>query len=422
MESKPFSVELPNVERAITNAKNHSDLEPLLKAIVAAQTSITSNKELYGKKLYFDSVDQKLEAICEKLDIKDVADLAESNDRIVIIATEVYPIGGHTRIVEDIKRLAAQKHCSLILSDMRNVYDHFGPNARALDFLDTTFDSVVICKNPSYTGRICEIYSILRACKPTRIFLVNHHADILSAVACWPFRNIVNFIHHTDHQPCFGASLSAFKHLDVTYACHKACREHVLRSEYIGMSLPFFDQAKWRPAQSASPLHLATSGTQRKYVGTARYRWVDWASSALKAGVSTIKHIGPVSDDFRDHVHGALALEGVDKDRYEFLGGVRSVSNKLVECSANLYLSSYPESGFRGNLEALSCGIPVLVLEDSSTPDLLRFKSPLHGWHSIQSPQELPEAIDRAWRSDRPSRETVKSELERFERFIKTES
>lgn len=417
-----LTVSIPEVETALRVAKGAADLEPVLRSMTSLQRVIETNGSLYGRKLFFDGIDALLPAICEKLGMADAAPRVESNDRVAILATEVYPIGGHTRIIEDIQRSLPPGSCRLILSDPNGHYDHFGPAARNLDFIRPMFDSILICKNPSVIGRCFEIYALLRAIDPSRVFLLGHHGDITPALACWPFREVVNFIHHTDYLPCIGASTGAFKHLDVTYACHSRCREHVRGARYVGMSLPYSVKAQQKDLAPRTRLTVATSGTQRKFNGSRLFRWTDWAIAALSSsGEVDLKHIGPVTPEFAAGVHAALSEHRIDPRRYEFVGQVRSVAAALDQCSADVYLSSYPEAGFRANLEALASGLPVVVLEDDSTPDLLRFKFPAAGWLSVQTPSELPGALTRALQSHRPCPEAIQAELDRFGAFMRSE-
>jgi hypothetical protein len=252
--------------------------------------------------------------------------------------------------------------------------------------------------------------------------MLTHHFDIVAAVALWPFRDVVEFLHHADHVPSIGATLAFSSHVDLTWTCHQACHAAQLAPIYAGMTVRGEREVGVEPRRDAgSPLRIATCGPLAKYRGAASHRWTDYAVAALAARDASLVHIGPVDDDFRAEIAQTLTAAGIDPARYSYTGAVPDLPAALIAERANLYLSSYPVSGGKANLEAMALGLPTVVPVDEGSPPLLQFDFPAATWTRISSPEALRSALqDRSPRdlADAESRAVMSEELARFERQV----
>jgi len=248
--------------------------------------------------------------------------------------------------------------------------------------------------------RIVELYMYIIAVRPTRIVMLTNHMDMVGVCGAWPFRDIVEFIHHADHMPALGASLPYSAHVDLTHTCHLACCDAGINPIWAGMTVPIDVTPPVNRTRNASTV-MATCGSMIKYRHPQRsyqsnFLWTDYAVAALKAHDGVLLHMGPTDEAIRAEVFRALAVSGIDPDRYSFVGPVENLRRELLTRQVDVYLCSYPQAGGRSNLEAMSAGIPVIVPFEPALGPLLECSFPLEGWLRIAAPNELESALRRA--------------------------
>jgi hypothetical protein len=149
-------------------------------------------------------------------------------------------------------------------------------------------------------------------------------------------------------------------------------------------------------ARAPGGLRLATCGHHTKYAGGQHYRWTDYAIAALREPGAELTHIGEVPDDQQVEIRGALAAAGIDPARYVFAGQKPSLPQALIDSGADIYLSSYPASGGKANLEAMLIDLPVIVPMEKDMPPMLRFDLPLPRFLTLDEPDQLAAVIPRA--------------------------
>lgn len=413
-----YGVRIPEVEAALVQAETAEELAAAFRRVLEVARTTNGDRAIRGRRLFARVLDEAIPATVQKLGLADY-EQPKSNDNVVIIGTE-FGIGGHTEIAADISRGIGAERTTFVLTDLYLSRKYSAPGD--IGFGKFHYRSLLLLQARSLLERTLELYRILQAIRPTRIFLVCHHMDVVSIVATYPFRSIVDFIHHGDHTPSLGATLPYSGHADVTYTCHLACSEVGLPATYAGMTLPDVQKPEPRP-RAGDRLRFATAGGLHKYDGAVRYRWTDWVVACLQAPGSDFVHIGPWSDEFAAEVREALSAAGLEPGRYEFAGPVRSVQRALLFLQADVYVGSYPMAGFRSNLEANVLGLPcILPLEPEAGP-FFQYASPLPGWIPAGSPAEIPEILGRldALRERLKTPEfaaAVRDDLRRFEDFV----
>jgi len=415
----------PELEQALLNARTADALEKVLSTI-GALTPDLENPEFLGRQMFCRGLDATVPVLARRLGLTDVP-LTKSNDNVCIVGTMFYAHGGHSKVAEDISRLIGGERTTVVLTDIYRLRNHTGllhpPKDAAMQRRAT-----ILLGAETLVGKVLELYNILAAIRPTRIFLLNHHFDMVALLALWPFREVVEFLHHCDHLPGLGATLPFSKHVDLTWACHEACAQADVGAVYAGMTVGVENPPA---APTAAPLNLpakapgiiriATCGSLVKFRTDGLKRWADYAVAALRLPGAELVHIGPMDDELRNDIVTSLIGAGIDPERYVFAGVSSNVAADLKAGEVDVFLSSYPEPGGKANLEAMSAGLPPIVASDPDTADLMRFTFPVNAWIPIGSPAELAGAVAAARGPRRMTAEdqaAVNAELARFERYV----
>lgn len=414
-----FAYRNPEIEDAIANARNRDDLDAALGRLADLVPSFMT-PEIRGRQMFCPRLDALVSDLPRRLQLDDVP-RAKSNDNVCILATRFYPTGGHSKVAADISRLIGAERVTIVFTDLYRQLRYSqllapGPQDRLYQRRATS-----ILSAPTRVEKIVELYMLLAAVRPSRIFLLGNHMDMVAVAGAWPFRSVVDYVHHADHLPTLGATLPFSGHADLTYTCHLACKAAGLHPVWAGMTVEAGPGPAPRPA--GAPLRLATCGALHKYRQPARHRWTDFVVAALKDSGAEMLHIGPWDESFAAEVAAALSAAGVDPQRYRFLGPVPDLREALVAHGVDFYLASYPDSGGKANLEAMSAGIVPIVPRPEDLGDLLQFDLPLEYWTPVTAPDEVPGAMARslelrdALRSP-PGQAALARELGRFDAFV----
>lgn len=419
----PFEFETPGLTAEILAARTPEALDPILTKLSKSMPALGA-PSVRGHRLFVKGLDDAIPHIARTLQLDDRQG-EKSNDNVCVIATQLYGVGGHSKVVADITRLIGGEKVSLILTDLYGNISYRRLIGEDMEARGYHCRALLALKAPSVLDRTVELYRVLCAIKPTRIFLLHHHMDVCAVAAAYPFRDVAEFIHHADHLPCLGATVGYSAHVDLTYTCHPICAAAGLNPIYSGMTLPGLSIPQ--PAEKTDgALVFGTCGNISKYKRegrSSRYRWVDWVIPILRTPNSTFIHIGPTDAALEQEVRQGLADAALDPQRYVFLGPTPNLQAALVANQVDVYVSSYPEGGGRATLEALAAGVPAIAPSEAEMGPLVQFSSPLSGWALVYDPAQLPAAItDAVGRRDAMRgasyRSTVQAELERFEQYV----
>ncbi len=417
-----FAYENPELEAAIAGA---SDIEALDQALTRLSRLVPSflDPAVRGRQMFTPGLDALAPRLAARLRLSD-APLAKSNDNVCIVATRFYNTGGHSRVASDIARLVGAERTTLIFTDL---YRELRPRL-LIPGLPAAHPcrSLMLLSAGTIVEKIVELYMLLAAIRPSRIFLIQNHMDMAAVAGVWPFRSVVDYVHHTDHQPGLGATLPFSAHMDLTYTCHQACRAAGLDASWASMTAPAHGPPWAERGGRTGGLRIATCGSSYKYKHPAAHRWADFAIAALsQAADSEFVHFGPADEALTRAVHDPLAAAGIAPARYRFLGPVPDLREALIAHGVDAYLASYPDSGGRANLEALAAGLAPVVPTPADAGPLLRFDLPLPYWLRIETPDEVPGALARsldlsdALRSARGQADLA-AEFRRFEEYVRT--
>lgn len=393
-----FEYRRPEVEQALTAARDLKSLEAALQRTASLAADL-ENPAIRGHQMFSPGLDAAIPDIARRLSLDDVP-LVKSNDSACIIVTRVFDVGGHSKVAADIARLIGVERSVMIQTDVNNELEqeHLLKLRRAPVAQRLRAEMFLAAR--SLSGKILELYNILAAVRPTRIFLLSHHFDMVAPIALWPFRSVVEYLHHADHLPTLGATLAWSAHVDLTWRCHRACQEAGLNTFYAGMTVTAPSALGTAPAavKQEGRLRLATCGHVHKYrgVGASKHRWADFAVAALRRPDTELIHFGYADEALQEEIRRSLREAGIDPAAYVFAGATPSLAADLRAYEVDAYLCSYPESGGKTNLEAMSVGLTPIVPLDPDAPPLIRFDFPLDTWIEVASPDELPRAIAEA--------------------------
>jgi hypothetical protein len=380
----------PALEREIATAPDLSALEAALFKVVNLNRDFR-DPSIYGRRLFAKGLDALVPQVAKRLGLEDVPQ-PKSNDRVLILGSAFYDTGGHTRIAIDIESQFPDRSVTVVLTGLYNEYRYAKLLYPGPLHVMRQERSRIILSAERLLEKIVELYMVLAAIRPSRIFLLPHHMDIVAVTGCWPFRNVVDFVHHGDHVPALGATLPFAGHVDPTYRCHQACLEAGLSATYSGMAA---DTISPTPRQTGpdEPVRLATCGAINKYAGRNRYGWIDFAIGALKRPNTMMYHIGPTTPEFENEVRRRLEASDIAADRYVFVGRAPSLQAALSELSIDIYVASFPEGGGKATLEAMAANLPIVMPSSADMPPLVQFDLPLKRWSNVTRPEDMSEAI-----------------------------
>jgi len=417
-----FEYRRPEIEQALMAARGVEALEAGLQAVIALTPQL-GHPDVYGHKLFTPGLDAAVPTLARRLSLPDVAQ-AKSNDTVCIVSTQLYASGGHSKVAYDIAGLIGGERVSVIFTDIYGKLTHAGLIGARTAEAPMQRRADVLLGAVNLTGKIVELYNILAAIRPTRIFMLTHHFDMVAAVALWPFREVVEFLHHADHVPSIGATLPFSQHVDLTWRCHQVCLGQARPALYAGMTVRRPPPTTGGPVAGPSGrLRIATCGGQAKYRGAGDHRWLDYALAALSPPHSELVHIGPADDGFRAEITRELKTAGVDPQRYVFTGQAGDLAAELMSRQADIYLSSYPVTGGKANLEAMAIGLPVIVPIDPQSPQLMKFDFPAPTWIQVATPADLAARLEDIGRGGDgaggdAARAALEAELARFETYV----
>lgn len=312
------------------------------------------------------------------------------SDVTLIIATELYPVGGHSRVVEDIVDNAPST--VVVLTDALGRYAR---DPRSMDWILRRFPSAFALPEGSLWAKCRMLYLLCRELRPRNVFYFNHHEDPVPFVATLSIASAKKTLfHHCDHDPSLGPTLKGVSHVDFSLDIAKHC------SACLGAPirvLPLYvDDRGAKPLleDGADQLSVVASGTPVKFARHGEVALKRLVGAALGAVKGRFYHIGPLPDEWRAEIVDWLDALGIDRARFVPLGVVPSLWEALLQLGADFYIGSAPVGGGRAAVEAQGCGYPVLFYNGADPSTLLcnysLYADSTLGWGS---PDELADLL-----------------------------
>ncbi len=387
-ESAPAFRHLDDVSGAIERAIDDGRFEDAMSGLVNGVHRDFCQAGVAHTALYYPGLDRAMLKLARRLVAgrPPVAALP-AGDTTLILATELYALGGHSKVVEDVSLEVTQP--VIVLTDL---FLTIQKDRSQLDALLERYSHAAVISLPgaSLWSKAQTLHDLVRSLRPRSILYFNHHQDPLpfvAALASQPLERQALF-HHCDHNPSLGCTVPGLRHVDFIATLRELCEGHLDRPV---QRLPLYvpDQGEREPVRiKGQQFSVVTSGRPGKFARRGPFALQAIVATALKAIRGRFFHIGPLDEAWLAEIRAHLAAQGLAASRFVHLGLVPSVWGQLAGLEAAFYIGSAPVSGGRAGIEAQGCGYPVLPFTGFETGSLLAdyssYADESLGWSSLE--------------------------------------
>ncbi|MGA9306782.1 MAG: hypothetical protein WBW31_15370 [Candidatus Sulfotelmatobacter sp.] len=350
---------------AIAACLKRGDIESITRRLCELTLQLLA-EPLWGRALFIPELDEVAREV--SLIVTPSPNRATDSKLLVHVASVVHPIGGHTRVIEDIAAALPEYRHVLIITDMATLAPM--DLAPLLPRFKELHIKVRLLKASSWAEKVRELSSLVATLGPQAVLLLAHYADSIAFVGvAGHAAPRVLFLHHCDHMPALGASRTDYTHIDLTPGCHRFCAARPnLQAALVNLTVKDCGTVRMI---ARHPIIGVTCGREGKYQGASEFSYGQLLAALFSAGVGKIFHIGEMPKWQRDEICAEVAANGQDASRVTFLPNVPSLPAKLIEISPDFYLVSHPLVGGKATVEAMSVGLPILLTRPISASPLL---------------------------------------------------
>jgi hypothetical protein len=388
---------LPDVENVVDGLiENHSYNDALANILVGVHNHRNLPNSL-GKFLYYEQLDNRLQTLAGCLS-QQFNNLPQSplSQNTLIIASELYSVGGHSRVVADIARFVPLT--TIVVTDM------LWQIRKAPDMMDWQFDafpssSVIVLNQLSLWGKCAALFELTLRLQPKNILYFNHHEDPIPFVGTLEHKGShKTLIHHCDHNPSLGNTLKNVDHVDFTEEMAVECSSNLRRNcSVLPLYVPDCGQKLFK-ARNGTKVSAVTSGSGNKFSRGGSLSLSNIVKTVLDSIDGDFFHIGHIDSDWISEIRTHLSEQGIDPKRYISMGLVPSLWKALFEIDAHVYIASAPIGGGRAAIEAQGCGYPVVYFHDRAQRTALGAVSLYSdhgmGWSDLEQLRRLLSKID----------------------------
>lgn len=350
-------VGLPSIEAEIDRHLAEGRPNDALANMVAGVHHHYKRDDAAHKFLYYPNLDRQIERLAGALPALPEP-LASAPESTLLLATEMYQVGGHSRVIIDVARDVPSP--TLVLSDM---FGSYRKQPQQLDWLLDALPDVPVVVLPQRTlwGKCQALGLLAHRLQPRSILYFQHHQDPIPFVGTLRHAGArKTLVHHCDHNPSLGNTLPGIGHLDFTDESARGCAQHLQReTQVLPLYVPDLGRKPFSPVRGQA-FSVVTSGTQIKFARTGDLALQSIARTVLSGIRGQFVHIGPLDEDWAAEIRAHLAQHDIDPARFQPLGPVSSLWTTLGRLDAHFYLGSAPVGGGRAAIEAQGCGYPVL--------------------------------------------------------------
>lgn len=355
-------LDLSAFESMINGLLSTNQHNEILSLIYQSISAIKLQPEFVGTKVFTPYFDGVLEAIDLRLNNIVARERKLAN---VVIASEVYDYGGHTKVIQEI--LASIDNPILIITD---IYDRFA-KSNSFEKVASAFTCpVLILPREVYLDKTKRLAAFINSCAKN-VFVVTHHEDAVAIAACQKTLDTkYYFVHHADHNPALGNTISHFNHIDLFEPMAKLCAQDlnkpvtVLPTSSDDLGVKKFDY----PIQAFSTV---TAGSVGKFAMSGELSLGIIVRECLKICGGKHYHFGDLSAEQVQVVQDTLAQSSINPALFVYMGNVPSLWEALRTIDAHIFLGSVPTPGGKSNLEAAGAGYPMLAYIPTDTPRYL---------------------------------------------------
>ena len=285
--------------------------------------------------------------------------------RVILLATLLSDIGGHSRLVEDIvRRFVGRMDIGLVLTGLTLneaplTREAFDPSRLHIHCLD----------DDTHIERLHTGWDVIKSFAPDVIVDFSHPYDMIcfALLHSAPARRKLH-VWHADHSFALRPVDPETGLVSVT-AYGEACARHYARGTgqaVINLPMtcadPYADvpEAAMSAGLRADDAFLtATCGSIAKFLPKTVRNYVDFIAARFRARGGAHVHIGPLTDDLKEAVTAA-AVSARSSATVRHLPYVESLSQTLALLKPDIYLSSYPVAGGKATVEAMAAGCAIV--------------------------------------------------------------
>ena len=351
---------LPTIEAHVRQLIDEQKYDDALANVVVGVHNHYKSPGIEQKFLYYPELDQQLARMSAALEAQNPPSQATRGpgNNTLVIATELYVVGGHSKVVQDI--LAEVESPTLVLTDVFGNYRREPAHLLRLFelFQDVNF---IVLPQPTLWGMSRALLKLTQRLNPQAILYIQHHQDPIPFVGT--LRHLgsrKSLVHHCDTNPSLGCTLPGVTHVDLTDELAAMCGRNLGTQP---STLPLFvpdSGCKTFPPVEGRKFAVVTAGTHIKYLRSGELALANIASRVLQSIDGDFIHIGPMDEAWQNEIRKRIQEQGLDPARFKPLGPVASLWDTLLELDAHVYLGSAPIAGGRGAVEAQGCGYPVV--------------------------------------------------------------
>ncbi|WP_295645196.1 hypothetical protein [uncultured Methylibium sp.] len=371
------------IERAIADGRHEDAMSGLVNGVHRdfCQPGVAHTA------LYYPGLDRAMLALAQRLAAgRPATQVLPPGDTTLILATELYNLGGHSKVVEDVSLEVS--HPVIVLTDL---FQTIHKDRSQMDWLLQRYGHAAVIALPgaSLWSKAQTLHDLVRSLRPKNILYFNHHQDPLPFVATLASQPLERqaLFHHCDHNPSLGCTVPGLRHVDFIATLHERCEIDLDRPV---QRLPLYvpDQGLRSPVRvKGRQFSVVTSGRPGKFARRGPFALQAIVATALQAVRGQFFHIGPLDEAWLAEIRAHLSAQGLAASRFVHLGLVPSVWRQLAELDAAFYIGSAPVSGGRAGIEAQGCGMPVLPFSGFEAGSLLAdyssYANEALGWASL---------------------------------------
>ena len=357
-----------DIDQEIAAHLAQGDHPNAMRSLAAGVHHTYRRPEFERAALYYPQLDRHIEQLARLLPVTKPAPGkpnrgAAQRSGALIIATELYELGGHSRVLEDISHEVDR--AVVVLTDLFDTYDR---QPEMIDKLTQRFKHCTLVVVPSGSGwaKAQNLRRFAEAMRPRHILYFGHHQDPIPYVATlsMPQTRKVLF-HHGDHNPSLGCTLPGLVHVDLSKGAQDECANHLSTSPRL-LPLHAPDHGvKVFPDIVGNDYSVASSGHPAKFMRHGPLALQQIVRAALAAVRGVYHHIGPLDDSWVQEIRQHLGAHAIDPDRFVHHGLVPSLWDHLKTIDAAIYIGSAPIGGGRAAIEAQGCGYPLAYFESA---------------------------------------------------------
>lgn len=346
----------------LKNSYLNNDPNIFIKKLSYYILCINFDKRFVGKYTHLKKLDNLLITFCNKNNKLFPIDIINNSNNYkckipLIISTEVYSFGGHSRYIEELSNILSP-------TPLMVKTNFFEGSSRDNFYLSKGLSSVnsIVLDNIRSVDKIKNLIYLMNKLA-SEVYLVVHQHDVVSLIASKAISSKipVYFIHHSDHRPALGTSFRDFIHIDGALNTFSDCQKNI-KSKIFYWHQGITDHNIINFKYPIRSVNISCSGSSVKFL------WDDSDLSLpniicalLKKDVRYFYFLGDLEPDKISLIKQKLQYYGINENRFKLTKYEPSLWLWLQKINTHIYLGSFPIHGLRSSIEAQGCGLPLIV-------------------------------------------------------------